>query len=609
MGNFLRNVFKMLATLVVAYAVLGILIFLIFVGLIAVFTPKASVPAKDSVLVVDLGFRLTDRPASEDIDSLLESAFGGELISTLSLNEAVDSIEEAGSDDRIQAILLRGRVIADATSGSFASLAEFRRALSAFGERKPVIAYIDGDGLRDLYVKSAATEVVVNPESLVSFRGLRAERLYMGDAFKRFGIGVQSVNSGTFKTATETYELNAMSDNEREQLVLLLDDLWRVIAGDIAGSRGISVEALNDLAAEDIFLSAEALVEAGVADRIESRDTLIDDLGRRTSWDSFNNTYQQYDFVDYVEGRRLLEPLDLILGSSQQIGVIYIEGPIVDGDTVDGVAGSEAITRYIRDLRDDAGVKGVVVRVNSPGGSASAGMKIFDELERLREEKPVVVSMGGLAASAGYMVSAGADRIFAEPASITGSIGVVTMIMNVEELAAKLSLNFDGVSTHRYADVLSIGRTKTEEEMELLRRMSLKFYNDFIETVAMGREMESAAVRQHAEGHVWSAQAALDRNLIDELGGLNAAVQYAADLAGIGDDFQLRELPRGKTLEESLTEILAEARTPALPLGSGRNSGQLDGMLQQVTEELHRLRSLNDPYGQYAILPYTLRLY
>ncbi|NDV61286.1 signal peptide peptidase SppA [Puniceicoccales bacterium CK1056] len=607
MADFIIRVLKWLAALVTAYFILFLGLFLIIAILGVAFQPAPKVVEADSVLVLDLGFNLTDKPRDEDPGEILRAAIEGDLLHSISLRKALDGLKTAQNDPDISGLLLKGNVISDGYGGSFAALRELRQAIQAFASKKPVWAYLNTDSLRDIYIKSVATEIFSNPYGGLDFRGLRAERLYLGDAFERLGIGLQVVAFEEYKSAAESFQRGEMSDIEREQLGELIDDIWTVIAGDIAESRGLELKAINNLVSSELLLFGPEIPASGLADEQMSSDEFIDYLSGKSAYDKKRESFRQFAFTDYIRNTQSALPdLDLIMGSGNKVAVIYAEGILVDGEGVQGMLGVEPLIRYLREVRKDESVRAVVLRVNSPGGSATASFKLVREIELTNDKKPVVASMGGIATSAGYMISAPCEHIYASPSTITGSIGVVTMLPNIEGLAEKLSVNFEGVETHPFAGTYSLGRAKTEEEMRQVRALSKGFYTDFLNVVANGREMSVEDVRSRAKGRVWSGAQAIDLGLIDDLGGLTTAVQRAADLAGIGDDFTVIERPRALTLEEKITELLMES---GMAKAVAPKPGTLQSLWRDVETEVQNLSNLNDPYGQYAILPYSLKIH
>lgn len=606
MADFFIRVLKWLAALVVAYFVLFVVIFLVIAGIGLALEPAPRVVQEKSILVLDLGFNLTDQPRDDDAAEILRSALEGEIIETASLRQVLDGLKKARGDSRIAGLLITGNLLSSGSGGSFAAIRELRRGIRSFAADKPAWAYLDGDTLRDLYLKSAATEVISNPYASVDFRGLRAERLYLGDAFERIGVEVQVEAFEEYKSAADTFRRGSMSEAEREELSVLLQDLWAVIVGDIAAARGLKVVELDTVAGEDLILYGEEIPEAGLADRLSSEDELIDFLSEKSAYDTEAKTFRQFDFLDYLDLNGVTLPRLDLLGDRNKVALLYAEGVLVDGRGDDMSVGSDDLIRYLREVRKNDSVKAVVLRINSPGGSAIAANKVVREIELTNAEKPVVASMGGIAASAGYMLAAPCEAIYAEPSTITGSIGVVIMLPNVEKLAANLSVNVDGVETHPFAGAFSIARPKSDEEMAQIRALAADFYDQFIELVAKNRDLSRDEVRARARGRVWSGLSAIDNGLVDTSGGMLAALRHAADLAGIGDDYRLIERPRRRTLEQQIEDLFLD--TGAAPAGLSR-PGPLKTFWNDARDEWHRLKLLNDPHGRYAILPYTLKIH
>jgi protease-4 len=596
----------MAGRLVTAYFLLFVLLVLFLVGLGVFFQPVPKTVEANSVLVLDLGFNLTDQPANDDPAKIIQSALQGDILQSASLREVIEGIRAARNDGRINSLLLTGNLYSDGYGGSFAAIRELRRAIGAFGTDKPVYAYLDGDSLRDLYLKSAATEVFVNPYGSVDFRGLRAERMYLGDAFERVGIEVQVEAFEEYKTAAEAFNEGSMSTEEREQLASLIEDIWTVIVGDIAEARGLDPIDLNKVAGSKLILFGPEIAAAGLADRELSENELIDTLAEQTAYDPEIESFRQFDFLDYLAFTKPVIPELDLLGSGNKVAVLYAEGILMEGEGVDGTIGGDELIRNLRQLRKDDSVRAIVLRINSPGGSATASFKVSREIELTNAVKPVVTSMGGIATSAGYMMATPAEFIYAEPSTITGSIGVVIMLSNIEKLAEKLSINFEGVETHPFAGTYSIAHSKTPEEMLQIRALSKSFYDEFLNIVAENRDMTVEAVRERAKGRVWSGLAAEQLGLVDATGGLSAAIQRAADLAGIGDDYRLIERPRRLTIEEQLEDLFMSVGAFSRPTGT---KGAIHEAWSDVQAEVRRLSLLNDPYGQYAILPYSLKIH
>jgi protease-4 len=341
-----------------------------------------------------------------------------------------------------------------------------------------------------------------------------------------------------------------------------------------------------------------------LADGLLQQSAFNQKLIDRVGYDAEGETFLQFDFVDYLlPDMPMPAALDLSMGGNK-IAVLYIEGVIIDGKGDDGFAGADTIIKHLRELREQSSVKALVIRVNSPGGSSSASSRIAQEIEMTREKLPVVISMGGVGASGGYMVAAVGDQVFVQPTTITGSIGVVSMLPNIEKMAEKLSINIEAVETHPFAGSFSLGRVKTDEEMRQLRALGAQIYDEFLEVVARNRDMTVDEVRRVAKGRVWSGKAAIENGLADAEGGLAMAIQRAADMAGIGNDYKVIDRPRILTLEEQIQEMFVDSKMDYF----GESVG-LESLITDVQWELKRLKAFNDPHGQYLILPYSLKVY
>lgn len=601
--GFIKAVLKWLAALVVAYGVLFAFLFVLLMGLALSFEQDVAKVESDSILVMDLGFNLTDQPPEEDPARIAQSAFSGSVTDSLSLRTVVETLKRAAEDSRINGVLLTGS-LSDADEGaSLASLMEVRRALQEVALKKPVWAYLDGDSMWDIYLKSAAQKVYANPYGTLDFRGLRAEVMYLGEAFERVGIEVQVEAFEEYKSAAESFQKGRMSAPNREQLSDLMADVWAVILQQIADSRDMNPDALDGVASTDIMPMGSELVDYGFADELLTTTELIKLMSEESSYDSDAKTFNQIGLPAYVSSEQpnFME----LMGSNSKVAIIYAEGGLIDGEGDRTVIGADRVVRDLRQLREDDSVKAIVLRVNSPGGSATGAFKVARELAKTNAVKPVVASMGGMAASAGYMISTPCEEIMAEPTTITGSIGVVMMLANAERLAEKLSINFETVQTHPFAGTFSVAHSKTDEEMAQFREIGADFYDEFLALVADTRGLEIERVRELARGRIWSGLRALDLGLVDRHGGLLQAVQRAADLAGIGDDFQIEERPRARTLEEQIEELFGVSARSLIPWSKRSPVGEF---IESTYEELNRLALLNDPYGQYAILPYTLNI-
>lgn len=576
-------------------------LFIGFMGAIALMGNK-TVPVKNgSYLVFDLSVNLTDAPAQFDSAALTRALTGDNGPATLQLRTATRALQAAARDRRIAGVLLIGEMAPSGLGSGFAALKELRAALAAFRESgKPVLAYLENATTREYYLASAADEIVLDPYGLIVMPGLASEPMFFAGAFEKFGVGVQVTRVGKYKSAVEPFIRRDLSPENREQYTQLLGDLWADIVGDIAAARGLEPADVQAVVDREGILRPEAAVASRLVSRTAYRDEIVDELKRRTGVAKAEETFTQIGLVEYARvgaPERAAGP-----GRRGRIAIVYAEGDIVDGEGGLGEVGGVRFARELRRLRQDPDIDAIVVRVNSPGGSASASEHIQREIRLARESKPVVVSMGSYAASGGYWVSAYGDRIFAEPATITGSIGVFGVQFDVKKLAnERLGLTWDSVKTGRYADMFTLSRPKTEEEMALIQAMVDWIYDQFVDKVAEARQLDRAVVQEIAQGRVWSGAQALQLGLVDEIGGLDAALAHAAAAAGLGEGYRVVEFPREKPLGEALMEMLGGFRP-------GAHAGAAARLLERLEEPMTALERFNDPHGVYARLPVDLRV-
>lgn len=558
-----------------------------------------------SVLVLDLGLNINDTPASRSPAEIIGDAFNGGGETSVGLLDLTRAIGAAAKDRRITTLLLRGSLAPSGYGSGYAALAEVRRAILKFRlSGKLVIAHLESPTLRDYYLGSTAEILALHPSGELGVQGLATNSAYLGAALRKYGVGVQTTKVGTYKSAVEPFTSDRMSDADRAQTGELLASVWNGLTDDIAASRKLAPDTLRKLSDSDGILSADEAVKLKLADRTAYLDEVIDDLKRRGAEDPDTGSFVQMNILDYM---KLLPNEPTLDTSGDKLAVVYAEGEIIDGAGRDaGVFGGEWLASEIRRLRQDDSVKAVVLRVNSPGGSAFASEVARRELELFRDSgRPLVVSMGSLAASGGYWISAGADRIFAEKTTITGSIGVFGLMFDVKDLAAGFGVKFDGVKTSRYADMDSISRPKTADELELLQKFTDRIYGDFIAIVAKGRRLERPEVERIAQGRVWSGDSALGLHLVDEIGGLDSAILHARGKAGLSAAAPLVQIPGKREPAEAIASLFSGdgRREPVASL-----KGPAARVMRLTEENLRRIASFNDRRHVYARIPYLLEL-
>ena len=614
MKNFFISFFATLTALIVFVLGFGVLCFLMLAALAAMGQKKPVMVTEGSYLVFDLSSNIQDTPSqAEGLEEFAE-LLGGEASRKLQLREVTRALQAAANDNSIAGLYLTGSMRPEGYGSGFAALKEVREAIEAFkASGKPVKAYLSFADTRDYYLASAASEIVLDPYGAVVMPGLASQPMFLAGAFDKFGIGVQVTRVGKYKSAVEPYIRKDMSPESREQLQKLLNDLWSTITTSVEKSRKLDAGTLQKAIDEKGFIRADLAKKLKLVDKVAYLDEVLADLKTATGRKG-QQAFKQVNLKNYarlVSGNGAVAKrtgdtarIDLAGVGRDRIAIVYAEGEIVDGNgNEESLVYGAKTARMLRQIRQDDNIKAVVLRVNSPGGSVTASEEIQRELRLLGKQKPFIVSMGTVAASGGYWISTYADRIFAEPTTITGSIGVFGVFFNFQGLANdKLGLTFDTVKTGKFADAATITRPKTDEELALFQSTVDWVYDQFISKVAESRKLDRKVVEEIAQGRVWSGTDALKLGLVDEMGSLADAVKYAAGKAHLGDDFRVAEYPRKKQFAESLAEAL-DGRRREQTMG-----GPAGILIRQATQELQSLSRLNDPRGLYLRLPFELRL-
>ena len=595
MKSFLKQVVTALVVTAVCVAILG----LVLIGFVAGLKGKTPSVKKGSVLTFNMSVNITDGPSGFNAQQAIEDAVMGEgSAESVRLYPLLRGLEVAASDDRIAGLFLHGSLTPRGYGSGYAALRELRGALEKFRQSgKPIHAYLVSPTTKDYYLASAANSLVLNPQGIMMVNGLVAETTYYAGALEKYGIGAQVVRVGKYKSFVEPYIRTNMSPESREQTRQLLGTVWDEIVQAVERDRNLGPGQFQALVDKAEGFKPEDALARKLVDRLAYFDEELAELRKIDGHASEGETFPQIDLVSYAAVAKKKDHK-----SANKIAVIYAEGAIMDGAGGPGVVGGDSVARQIRELRQDKSVKAIVLRVNSPGGSATASDVIHRELALAKSNKPVVVSMGSFAASGGYWISAGSSRIFAEPNTVTGSIGILGMIPNVKELANRHGITWDSVKTGKYADVMRITRPKTPEEMALFQDVINDGYEKFLQLVARGRNKTREAVHEIAQGRVWSGRDAEKIGLIDEFGGLDKAIAYAAQRANLGTDWSVMELPEEKGLLEQVSEMLGGEKKPVARVDP------ISSLLREVGEDLQTARSLNDPAGVYALTPEILRI-
>jgi protease-4 len=571
--------------------------FLLLIGIISLIGSSNKGPTVEnkSVLVIDLSVPISDAPAELNTSELI-SELSGQENQRVTLREVLRSISLATTDDRIPAIFLTGNVSPGSYSSGLAALREIREALLRFKQsKKPVYAHLVVPFTRTYYVASVADKIYLDREEGMAVSGLASEQLRFASLLKKFGIGVQVSKQGKYKSAVEPFLLDNSSPENTEQVQALLSDFWTEITTGIEQARGIKPGTVQELIAQKGLIDAETALEQKLVTNLEPLTAVMDELKQKYAEDSKNNTFRQITVANYLtafDGR----PRTPEKGS--KVGIVYAEGEIVDGEGDSSTVGGDKLARAIRKFRFDPDIKAIVLRVNSPGGSALASEVIRSELESTQKAKPVVVSMGTVAASGGYWISTVANRVFAEPGTITGSIGVFGLFPNVQKLANENGVFWNPIETSPYSDLFTISRPKTDAELGVLQRTIDHIYDDFLKHVSDARHLPIDGVKEIAQGRVWSGSQAIKLHLVDEMGGLQAAISYAGTSAKLGDNPKITEYPVKKDLNEKLKELFKGSERPPVS-----KLDPINQELKALEAELHTLTHLNDPQGIYALLP------
>lgn len=531
MRSFLKMFLASLTSIIVFFG-LVLLVFGAVVAALVSTEPGGIQPG--SVLYIDLSKSYSDKKA----ENPLLQIFGKENDEVPSLFELTRLISRAKSDSLVKGIYLKAEV----NGNGFASSQELRKALQEFrSSGKFVIAYGDYITQRAYQVANVAEKIYVNPKGMFEWTGLSVEYMYFKNLLDRLEIQPQIFYDGKFKSATEPFREERMTAANRLQTETWLGDLYARYLADAATARKLDSAQLRQWANTFAIRRPQQAEEFRLIDGVKYDDQVKAEMKKRLK-------LEDDDQIEFITPGRYLHTKSLNEYGKDKIAVIFAEGDIIDGKGMDGQVGSDTYRNLIRKIRYDDQVKAIVLRVNSPGGSSLASEVIWRELSLARKAgKPIVVSMGDVAASGGYYISCAADKIFAQPNTITGSIGVFSMIPNMQDFFKnKLGITFDGVETGPYADALTVSKPLSAEEKRIIQNQVDMIYDDFKTRVGEGRKLDSAKVEEIAQGRVWTGQRALSIGLVDQLGDLNDAIAAAAKLAKM-KDYNLYEYPEPKS--------------------------------------------------------------
>jgi protease-4 len=545
--KFLGNVLAVIVGLFL-FSVISFLIFFGIIGMIAASSEKEVAVEENTILHLNLNGRmLVERTTEDDLDFGPFDPFGGDM--NAGLVNLKKAIAEAKTNDNIKGIYLNtGMILAGQ-----ANLLELREVLIDFKDSgKFIVAYDEAYTEGGYYLASVADEIYLNPLGGIDFNGLSSESIFIKGFFEKVGIKPEVFRVGEFKSAVEPFILDKMSDENRIQTQYFLDDINNLAVAHISESRGIALDSLKRINNEMLVRKPADAVTYKLATALAYEDEVHSKLREKLGLteDDEISTINATDLASISKSKNIT--------SKNRIAVIVAEGEIVGGDA-EGVLSSEKFAKEIRKARKDENIKAIVLRVNSPGGSIVASDVIWREMVEAKKAKPVIVSMGEVAASGGYYISAPADTIVAQPNTITGSIGIFGLWFNVQELINdKLGVTTDVVSTGQLSDFMNAGRPLTEVERGIIQSSIEDGYETFISRVAEGRGMHPDSVKKVASGRVWTGTQAKERGLVDVLGGLDTAIEIAVGKIAAGDDYRVVYYPEKKPWFEELFSTFGE---------------------------------------------------
>lgn len=541
MKDFLKFTLATVTGIIVSFVILFFISMLVVFGIASSSESETQV-RKNSVMMFDLNGTLMERSQENPFDFLM-----GEDYTTYGLDDILSSIKKAKENDDIKGIYIQ----ATSLNAGFASLEEIRNALKDFKETgKFVVAYGDSYTQGLYYLSSVADKVLLNPQGMIEWRGLAATPMFIKDLLAKIGVEMQVFKVGTYKSAVEPFISTEMSAANREQVNVYLSSIWGQLTNDVAASRRMTADSLNAIADRMLaFYPAEVSVECGLADTLIYKNDVRNYLKTMVGIDK-DDRMPVLGLRDMVNVRKNV-PKDK---SGNVVAVYYAYGEINAGNS--SAAGEQAIDakEVIKDLRrlqENEDVKAVVLRVNSPGGSAFGSEQIWYAVSELKKEKPVIVSMGDYAASGGYYISCNADTIVAEPTTLTGSIGIFGMFPNAKGLTEKIGVNFDVVKTNKYADFGMLTRPMNDGEKSLMQMYVNQGYDLFLTRCSEGRGISKEEIDKIAQGRVWAGATAKELGLVDELGGLDKALEIAVAKAGI-DAYTVMNYPKKESFFETL---------------------------------------------------------
>ena len=588
MSQFLKQTFASIIGTITGMLILltagtSGLIFLLVVTTSASKEPKIK---DKSVLVFDLSTQIRDAQAPKTIQQVLAA----EPQNTLSLRQVLQSIDVAAKDDRIVGLFLDGRKVG--AGNGYATMEEVRQALEKFrATGKKIIAYDVDWSEKEYYLASTADKILLNPMGMIEFNGLNSRQMFLKGALEKYGVGIQVVRVGDYKSAIEPFTRQELSPENRQQTKTLLTGLWDKFLVTVGTSRKLSPEELQQIANDQGYIESQEAQKIGLIDEVGYYDNAIQELRKLTGESTKEaSSVRTIELKTYIDHNRELNKRNI---SRNKIAIVYAEGSIVGGKGNVEQIGADRLAKEFRELRKNKDIKAIVLRVNSPGGSATASEIILREILLTKKEKPVVVSMGNVAASGGYWISAGADQIFAEENTITGSIGVFGLLPNFQEIGNNNGITWDVVKTGNFSDMDSPYRPKSAAELAIYEKLVAQVYRLFLDKVSEYRNLPAQKVREIAQGRVWSGKEAVKIGLVDQIGGLEKAIAYAAEQAELEKDWHIEEYPQRRNWENEIFERFTSEQAV-------NHQDNLTIELMKLKQELAVFQTLNDPRNIYA---------
>ncbi len=590
MKDFLKYTLATLTGLIVFTVIAGGFAAISLVGM--VMSTSSTTTVKDnSVLVINLSGVLQERSEDNALGTLL-----GNANAATGLDDLLKAVKRAKSEDKIKGIYIEAGIF---SADSYASMQALRNALVDFKKSgKWIIAYADTYTQGTYYISSVADEVLLNPEGQIDWHGIASQPILLKDMLAKVGVKVQLAKVGAYKSAPEMFTADKMSDANRKQVQVYIDGLWKNVVDAVSASRKVSAQKLNEYADRLItFEDPQKYVSMKLVDKLLYTDEVKGEILKKLNKD-------EDDDINQICATDLLADTEQI-DSGGKIAVYYAVGDVVSGNMGGGITASgnvidaQTVCKDLEKLKDNENVKAVVLRINTGGGSAYASEQIWHALKLLKGKKPVVVSMGGMTASGGYYISSIANWIVAEPTTLTGSIGIFGMFPDMSGLLTeKLGVKFDEVKTNRNAGFGTLARPFNEEEMGYLNTYIERGYKLFRKRVAEGRHMTDDQVEQIAQGRVWLGQDALDIKLVDQLGGLDEAIEKAAQLAKL-KDFYTTDYPEKGSWLDNLTEKIS---------GGNYLDEQMRATMGEYYDTFMMLRRINRTEAIQARIPFDLNV-